>query len=282
MLGDELKPSAQLPSGAGLGQGFVTRGTPRAGATPRAQCGPGSRPEGELAGPRARRQRRRLHLQSRAARPRGRATGGFKVERYVDAAGHECAYYDTALVFPTNAPYAAAQTPGIAVLDMTDPAKPVRTDTLVTPAMQSPHESLLVNSKRGLLAAVMGNPSTYPGIVDLYDVNAGLPRSRSCCRRCRSACSATRAASRPTATRSGRRSLFNGSLTAVDVTDPRVPVTLCVGLLQLARPVDLRRRQPRLPVAAGRRPDDPRRLRDPGAQAQPAGARRQPADAGRS
>ena len=29
--------------------------------------------------------------------------GGFKVQRYVDAAGHECAYYDTALLFPLNA-----------------------------------------------------------------------------------------------------------------------------------------------------------------------------------
>ena len=28
--------------------------------------------------------------------------GGFKVERYVDAAGHDCAYYDTTLMFPTN------------------------------------------------------------------------------------------------------------------------------------------------------------------------------------
>jgi len=30
-------------------------------------------------------------------------SGGFKVLRYVDAAGHECAYYDTALLFPLNA-----------------------------------------------------------------------------------------------------------------------------------------------------------------------------------
>ena len=29
-------------------------------------------------------------------------TGGFKVLRYVDKAGHECAYYDTTLLFPTN------------------------------------------------------------------------------------------------------------------------------------------------------------------------------------
>ena len=28
--------------------------------------------------------------------------GGFKVERYVDAAGHDCAYYETTLMYPTN------------------------------------------------------------------------------------------------------------------------------------------------------------------------------------
>ena len=36
---------------------------------------------------------------------------------------------------------------------MTDPAKPVRTATLQTPAMQSPHESLRLNVARGLLVA---------------------------------------------------------------------------------------------------------------------------------
>ena len=28
------------------------------------------------------------------------ATGGYRVERYVDAAGHECAYYDSTTLFP--------------------------------------------------------------------------------------------------------------------------------------------------------------------------------------
>ena len=31
------------------------------------------------------------------------STGGFKVRRYVDKAGRECAYYDTTLLFPINA-----------------------------------------------------------------------------------------------------------------------------------------------------------------------------------
>ena len=55
---------------------------------------------------------------------------------------------------------------------MSNPAKPVRTATLLTPAMQTPHESLNISVKRGLLAAVMGNATFYPGHFDVYDVSA--------------------------------------------------------------------------------------------------------------
>jgi hypothetical protein len=37
--------------------------------------------------------------------------------------------------------------------------------------MLSPHESLNLNTKRGLLAAVNGNPATYPGVVSIYDAS---------------------------------------------------------------------------------------------------------------
>jgi hypothetical protein len=76
---------------------------PSMDAVPRAHCGAGSKPEPDIQG--------RV--------PAGAATdglwcnvsllahqgtsGGFKVLRYVDPAGHECAYYDTALLFPMNA-----------------------------------------------------------------------------------------------------------------------------------------------------------------------------------
>ena len=56
------------------------------------------------------------------------------------------------------------------VLDMSDPANPVHTDTLRTPAMQSPHESVRLNTKRGLLVADMGYPTWNPGFVDVYDL----------------------------------------------------------------------------------------------------------------
>jgi hypothetical protein len=97
--------------------------------------------------------------------------GGFKVYRYVDGAGHECAYYDTALLFPMNAFNLDSKGIGVAVLDMSDPKHPVQTDTLTEPPMLSPHESLNLNTKRGLLAAVSGNPAFYPGVVSIYDVS---------------------------------------------------------------------------------------------------------------
>jgi len=37
--------------------------------------------------------------------------------------------------------------------------------------MQSPHESLNLNIKRGLLAAVLGNPATHPGQFSIYSVS---------------------------------------------------------------------------------------------------------------
>jgi hypothetical protein len=182
-----LAPSAyaQGPFGplndlAALGQGFGDSPdtvpvqkppAPPMDAAPRANCGPGSKPEPSIQG--------RV--------PAGSATdglwcnvellshqgtsGGFKVQRYVDAAGHECAYYDTALLFPANAFNLNSSGIGVAVLDMSDPRKPVQTDTLTEPPMLSPHESVLLNQKRGLIAAVDGNPGTYPGLVSIYDAS---------------------------------------------------------------------------------------------------------------
>ncbi len=100
------------------------------------------------------------------------SSGGFKVWSYTDPAGHMCAYYDTALLFPTNA-ISLANLPslGVAVLDMSDPSHPVQTATLTSLPMLSPHESLSLNAKRGLLGAVLGNPATYPGDVAFYSLS---------------------------------------------------------------------------------------------------------------
>ena len=47
----------------------------------------------------------------------------------------------------------------------------MHTATLTSLAMLSPHESLNLNAKRGLLAAEVGNALTLPGTMDLYDVH---------------------------------------------------------------------------------------------------------------
>jgi hypothetical protein len=96
--------------------------------------------------------------------------GGFKVYRYVDRAGHVCAYYDSTLMFPLNALNPGAGSVGVIVLDMSNPRKPKHTSTLTQPAMVTPHESLNLNARRGLLAAVSGNLSAYPGWVSFYSV----------------------------------------------------------------------------------------------------------------
>jgi hypothetical protein len=148
-------------------------------STPKAICGPGSRPETGMQG----RVSREEHQSGRAAegytcntelvgsytKPNAMGTvGGFKVERYTDKAGRDCAYYDTTLLYPTNVFDLEA---GVNVLDMSDPTQPKFATRLVTPAMLSPHESVVLSQEAGVLAAVTGNPAFYPGVVDVYDIS---------------------------------------------------------------------------------------------------------------
>jgi len=141
--------------------------------TPRAPCGAGSRPETSWQG--------RVPLSDYA---NGRAAkgytcnatdvghegigGGFQVHRYVDRRGRECAYYDGTLLFPTRE--VSGQPSGVVVLDMSNPRKPRRTAVLDSFAMRTPHESLRLNTKRGLLVAVAGSPVTQVGFIDVYDM----------------------------------------------------------------------------------------------------------------
>lgn len=153
--------------------------SPPLAATPKAVCGPGSRPETGMQGrvPRAEVDSGRAAMGytcnttmvgSYLTPNMAGTVGGFKVERYVDKAGHDCAYYDTTLLFPTNASGAEG---GVNVMDMSDPTKPTLITRLTTPAMLSPHESLILSKERGVLGAVLGNPAFGPGVVDLYDIS---------------------------------------------------------------------------------------------------------------
>ena len=98
--------------------------------------------------------------------------------RYRDSRGNVCAFYDSTLLFPRDTLFNAAEGLGVIVLNMNNPANPRQTATLVTPAMQSPHESLLLNPKRGLLGAVLGSPYTNIGIFELYDVRSNCRQPR--------------------------------------------------------------------------------------------------------
>jgi len=233
---------------------------PQPAPVPRPTCRPNDRPETDIQG------------RVPAGNPEGFTcnttlvsqfgnSGGYKALRFTDRQGHECAYYDTTLLFPSNAQTLSEQPTGVAVLDMSDPANPKQTAALQTPAMQTPHESLLLNERRGLLAAVTGNPIAYPGIVDLYDLNED----------CRNP---VLQSSLPVGI-FGHESGFapDGNTFYVNGPDhggrrlqPEAPDHRRRHELQLARPDDLRRRQPRL----RRRqpgPVHPRHQRDPGPQA---------------
>ena len=144
------------------------------GHTPQAKCGPGSRPETSWQG----RVPAKDFTDGRAAKGYTCNTevvshfgdsGGYRTARYVDKHGHVCAFYDSTLLFPIDVANNSGKA-GTYVLDMTNPEKPVFTDNLDTPAMDTPHESLRLNSKRGLLVADAGSPATQVGIVDVYSV----------------------------------------------------------------------------------------------------------------
>lgn len=152
-------------------------------ATPKARCGPGSLPERGVQG----RVSAADHESGRAARgyrcntellSRTGGSGGFKVLRYTDSAGRRCVYYDSTRTFPTDV-FQQLQTGfGVIVVDVDRPRRPRVTATLTTPTMLSPHESLLVNHRRGLLAAVAGNAFAAPGVLEVYDVRNNCRKPR--------------------------------------------------------------------------------------------------------
>src|SRR3712207_4649697 len=97
-----------------------------------------------------------------------------------------------------------------------------------TPAMQTPHESLNISIERGLLAAVTGNPTAYPGIVDVYDISQD-------CRHpvLMSSLPASIFGHESGMALDGRTfyptSIGTGQTTAVDITNPRLPLRIWQG-----------------------------------------------------
>jgi hypothetical protein len=162
------------PSSGGAARGKMAAGgqSPPAavfdGPVPRADCGPGSRPEPGLQG--------QVPV---ADRESGRSSEGYTcnlevVGRYGPEQGFEgaewqhtwydhCAYYDTRLS-------GTHTRRGTIVLDVSDPAHPRVSENLTTPAMLDPWESLKVNQDRGLLAGVFVADVQGLGFFDVYDV----------------------------------------------------------------------------------------------------------------
>jgi hypothetical protein len=185
-FGDQPKlPLNDLNTALGVIPGYQTptqaaeqqNPEPSYAAVPRADCGPGSHP---LDGVQGRVPASAIQSQEAA---RGwtcnlsvaghhASSGGYKVWSYTDRHGHLCAFYDTTLVYPLDAlSLTGPPSSGVNVLDMTDPSHPLLTDKLTTLPMLSPHESLYLNAKRGLMAADLGNPASYPGLMSIYDVS---------------------------------------------------------------------------------------------------------------
>jgi hypothetical protein len=160
---------------AGASLGAPAHPEPSSAPTPGVACDKGSMPEktqgrAPAADYTSGRAAKGYYCNAREVSHFGKS-GGYRVERYVDAAGHECAFFDSTLLWPTSFYNQGTDGPGVYVMDMSSSQHPVLTDVLRTPAMQSPHESLRLNVKRGLLVADMGYPTFMPGFVDVYDVS---------------------------------------------------------------------------------------------------------------
>ncbi len=142
---------------------------------PKAQCTPGDRIETGLQG--------QVPMVDRVS---GRSLQGYNcnLELVGQSAGEgaswqmawfdSCAYYDTAKVIGINTngtTFRPGQTtPGVAVIDVSDPSAPAPTTQLTTTAMLDPWESLKVHQERKLLAAVDGAGSGGSAYFDIYDL----------------------------------------------------------------------------------------------------------------
>ena len=191
------------------------------GPLPRADCGPGSQPETALQG--------QVPLEDRTS---GRSASGYRCnlelvgQHQGEGASLMGAWYDHCYYYGT-APGGVVKSPGVQVIDASDPKQPKLTTTLVTPAMTEPWESLKVHERRGLLAAVQVGPAfNPPTFFGVYDV--------------KSDCTAPRLLSTlplPIPEHEGTwapdgntywAGHWAGGLTAIDVSDPRQPRLLYV------------------------------------------------------
>lgn len=140
---------------------------PGAQLADKVQCGPGDLPEGDVQG-----------QVSEADRLSGRSRQGYRcnlelVSQYqgegsswVSPSSGRCAYMSTSFLGASN-----KRSPGVQVVDVSNPAEPRLASTLTSPAMAiGPWESLKVNESRQLLGAVAVGPLVAAAFFDVYDI----------------------------------------------------------------------------------------------------------------
>ena len=202
------------------------------GAVGAATCGPGSAPENGVQG--------EVPLVDRDS---GRNTQGYSCNlslvghyqgegaSWVNPTYGHCAYLSSS--FPSTL---TAKHPGVSVVDVSDPAHPVLSATLTSASMLSgTWESLKVNQRRGLLAAVSGGAVVGTGFFDVYDISHDCAHPRLL-----NGILGTQltlpvnllgheGSWSPDGNTYWATGLVGGAITAIDVSNPATPRTLFVG-----------------------------------------------------
>lgn len=153
-----IPASSVALGGNGAGEGVATR----------ANCGPGSLPETGVQGqvPLTDRESGRSKQGYRCNLVK---VGGYQGEgaTWVNPSYKDCAYMGTSL-----GGVLGKKSPGTQVVDVSDPVRPKLTANLTSPAMLTGSwETLKVNPKRGLLAAVSVGPGVSGLFFDVYDIS---------------------------------------------------------------------------------------------------------------
>ena len=137
------------------------------GATPEAECGPGSRPETGVQG-----------QVTKADRDSGRSEDGYICNLEVlgthqgTGAGVVSAQYGTCVYQGSFGTGIVGLTPGVQVVDVSDPQNPRHVRTLSSPAMAAgTWETLKVDPVQGRLAAVGTTVLVGPLLFDVYDIS---------------------------------------------------------------------------------------------------------------
>ena len=172
---------------------------------PEAECGPGDRPETDLQG--------RVPPAERAI-----GFGGFEcnvdlIGQYLgQGAGIQLASYDHCAYYHTEN---ADGTAGVVAVDVSDPTAPVATAFLTEAGVSDPWESLKVHARRGLLAAVQSDDEGF----SIYDVKTDCAHPRLL----DDIAVPGGAGHAGNFAQDGRTyygAAFNGSIYALDITDP--------------------------------------------------------------